>query len=67
VTALVIPLAPGLVFDGAADAFLARRDLDADTVRSCAQTITRLRRELGGTAVLADLAPEAVAGVFAAA
>jgi hypothetical protein len=29
--------------------FLARRDLNADTVRSYAQTMTQLRRELGDT------------------
>jgi integrase len=45
--ATVIPLGGGISLGEAATAFLARRDLDADTLRSYAQTMTVLRRELG--------------------
>ena len=39
----------------AAEAFLARRDLDADTVRSYAQTLRRLRRDLGDAVLLGEV------------
>ncbi len=66
-TAAVILLAPGTTLGEAATAFLGRRDLDPDTLRSYAQTMTRLRRELGDSVMTAELTPERVAGTFAAA
>jgi hypothetical protein len=44
-SARILPLAP-VTLAAAATEFLARRDLDADTIRSYAQTLTRLRRGL---------------------
>jgi integrase len=67
VTAAVLPLAAGPTLGQAAAAFLARRGLDPDTVRSYAQTMTRLCREVGDSRPLAELAPEHVADAFAAA
>lgn len=49
----------------AADAFLARRDLDADSLRSYAQTVRRLRAELGDDFPLGQLTAEQAAAVFA--
>ena len=66
-SASVIPITAGPSLAAAVAAFLARRDLDADTLRSYGQTMTRLRREFGDGAMLADLAPAGIAGVFAAA
>ncbi|MEV4188810.1 hypothetical protein AB0J28_45995, partial [Streptosporangium canum] len=51
----------------AAEAFLARRDLDADTLRSYGQTLRRLRRELGDTVPLTQVTAEQTAAVFTAA
>ena len=65
-SATVISL-PGVTLAEAADAFLGRRDLDADTIRSYRQTMTRLRRDLGDTAAMAELTPVQVASVFTAA
>ncbi|WP_242889824.1 hypothetical protein [Actinomadura litoris] len=42
----------GVTLAEAADTFLARRDLDADTLRSYSQTLRRLRREPGDIAPL---------------
>ncbi|MEO3860985.1 site-specific integrase [Acrocarpospora sp. B8E8] len=49
----------------AADAFLHRRDLDADTLRSYGQTLARLRAALGDGVLLSDLTAEHTAAVFA--
>ncbi|MEW1545642.1 RNA polymerase sigma factor [Streptomyces tsukubensis] len=54
--------APGLA--AAAEAFLAHGGLDPASVRSYAQTLTRLRRTLGDGFPLAGLTPETVAGAF---
>ncbi|MGI5201230.1 tyrosine-type recombinase/integrase [Spirillospora sp. CA-108201] len=51
----------------AAEAFLARRDLDADTLRSYGQALRRLRRELGDTVPLGQVSAEQAAAVFTAA
>ncbi|NKZ07145.1 tyrosine-type recombinase/integrase [Actinomadura latina] len=48
----------------AAEEFLVRRDLDADTVRSYGQTMRWLRREFGDGAPLTELTPERVAEAF---
>lgn len=48
----------------AADAFLARRDLDTDTIRSYAQTMRLLRRELGGGMPPGEVTAEHTAAVF---
>ncbi|MFC6929232.1 hypothetical protein ACFQHO_01915 [Actinomadura yumaensis] len=45
-SARAVPVA-GVTLAEAADAFLARRDLDTDTLRSYGQTMRRLRREFG--------------------
>ncbi|WP_067812915.1 tyrosine-type recombinase/integrase [Actinomadura kijaniata] len=47
--------------------FLARRDLDADTLRSYAQTTRQLRRAAGDTVLLGRLTAEQTAAVFTAA
>lgn len=65
--AAVVPITAGPSLGEAAAAFAARRDLDADTRRSYGQTMTRLRRDLGDGAVLADVGPADVAAVFASA
>jgi site-specific recombinase XerD len=65
--AKVLPLTSGPRLADAATAFLNRRDLDADTLRSYRQTLTRLRTELGGDALLTDLTAEQTATVFTAA
>ncbi|MEU8804770.1 tyrosine-type recombinase/integrase [Spirillospora sp. NPDC048819] len=59
--------ASGATLAEAADAFLARRDLDADTLRSYGQMLRRLRSELGDIVPLAQLSAEQAAGVFIAA
>ncbi len=51
----------------AADAFLARPDLDADTIRSYGQTLRRLRHDLGEHIPLASVTAGQVAGMCAAA
>ncbi|MEV6862538.1 sigma-70 family RNA polymerase sigma factor [Streptosporangium subroseum] len=51
----------------AASAFLARDDLDAATVRSYGQTMSRLRRALGDGIPLPDVSATQVADVFTAA
>ncbi|MEV3923471.1 tyrosine-type recombinase/integrase [Actinomadura coerulea] len=61
----VVPLAETALGEAAA-AFLARRDLDADTLRSYGQTLRRLRRELGDTVPLAGLTADQAAAVFTA-
>jgi site-specific recombinase XerD len=66
-TATVIPLAPGATLGETAVAFLGRRDLDPDTLRSYAQTMTRLRRELGDATPVSGLTAEMVAGAVSAA
>jgi len=53
--AAVIPLASAITVGDAAAAFLARRDLDPDTLRSYNQTMTVLRRELGENTPAATL------------
>jgi integrase len=53
--AAVIPLASAITVGEAAAAFLARRDLDPDTLRSYNQTMTVLRRELGENTPAATL------------
>lgn len=65
--ASVVPITAGPSLGEAADGFLARRDVDGDTVRSYAQTMTRLRRELGDATALASVGPADAAAVFAAA
>jgi integrase len=67
VPAAVIPLAHGATLGEAAVAFLARRDLDPDTLRSYAQTMTRLRRELGDATPVSTLTADAVAEMVSAA
>jgi integrase len=67
VTAAVIPLAPGITLGEAAAAFLGRRDLDPDTLRSYAQTMTRLRRELGDATPVSALTAQVVAAAASAA
>ncbi|AWS48972.1 sigma-70 family RNA polymerase sigma factor [Streptosporangium sp. 'caverna'] len=51
----------------AASAFLSRDDLDAATVRSYGQTMSRLRRALGDGIPLPDVSAAQVADVFTAA
>ncbi|MGN9788625.1 tyrosine-type recombinase/integrase [Nonomuraea sp. ZG12] len=60
----ILPLTGGPTLADATTAFLNRRDLDADTLRSYRQTLTRLRAELGDGVLLSDLAAEQVAAVF---
>ena len=59
--ATVIPLGGGISLGEAATAFLARRDLDADTLRSYAQTMTVLVRELGEATPASAITGEQVA------
>jgi site-specific recombinase XerD len=61
----VVPLAAAVTLGEAADQFLARRDLDADTLRY-GQMLRRLRRELGDTVPLAQLTADQIAAVFTA-
>jgi integrase len=63
VSAAVVTLAPGPTLGVAAEAFLARRDLDADTLRSYGQTLRRLRRDLGDHTALQEVTAELVAAV----
>lgn len=65
-TARIIGL-PAVTLGRAAGEFLARRDLDGDTIRSYRQTLTRLRRQLGDDAALTQLTAEQTADVFEAA
>ncbi|MFI5864139.1 sigma-70 family RNA polymerase sigma factor [Streptomyces sp. NPDC051546] len=58
---------PGPALGGAAEAFLARADLDAATVRSYGQTLRRLRLDLGDAAPLSGLTAGEVARVCTAA
>ncbi|MET8052056.1 RNA polymerase sigma factor [Streptosporangium sp. NPDC005286] len=51
----------------AADAFLAREDLDAASLRSYRQTMSRLRRDLGDDIPLRDVTVGQVAEIFATA
>lgn len=60
--ASVVPITAGPSLGEAADGFLARRDIDDDTVRSYAQTMTRLRRELGDATALASVGPAVTLG-----
>ncbi|MFG2076368.1 tyrosine-type recombinase/integrase [Nonomuraea maritima] len=62
--AQVLSLTGGPTLADAATAFLNRRDLDADTLRSYSQTLTRLRTEFGDGVLLADLTAEQTAVVF---
>ncbi|WP_246074559.1 hypothetical protein [Nonomuraea terrae] len=66
-TAKVLPLTSGPTLADAAAAFLNRRDLDGDTLRSYRQTLTRLCTELGRGVLLTDLTAEQTAAVFATA
>ena len=59
--AAVVPLGSGVSLGEATAAFLTRRDLDGDTLRSYAQTMTVLRRELGEHTPVAALTGEQVA------
>jgi len=63
--ATVIPLGGGISLGEAATAFLARRDLDADTLRSYAQTMTVLVRELGEATPASAITGEQVAATAA--
>lgn len=65
-TATILPLAKGVTLGEAATAFLSRRDLDADTLRSYAQTMTGLRHALGEATGLAELTAADVAAAAAA-
>ena len=64
--AQIVPLS-AVTLGRAAEEFLARRDLDADTIRSYRQTLTRLCRDLGEHAVLIQLTAEQAAAMFEAA
>ncbi|MFG3440702.1 sigma-70 family RNA polymerase sigma factor [Nonomuraea sp. NPDC047897] len=57
----------GITLGEAAEGFLAREDLEAETVRSYGQTLRRLRLDLGPGTPLADVTVGKVAGVFAVA
>ncbi|GAA4232412.1 hypothetical protein GCM10023075_46420 [Streptosporangium album] len=57
----------GVTLADAAGAFLSRDDLDAATVRSYGQTMSRLRRDLGDDAPLRGVSAGQVAEVFTAA
>jgi integrase len=59
--ATVTALAAGPTLAQAADAFLSRRDLDPDTLRSYAQTLRRLSGELGEETPLSGLTADQVA------
>ncbi|MFD9123589.1 sigma-70 family RNA polymerase sigma factor [Kitasatospora sp. NPDC059571] len=65
--AIADPGPSGTTLGPAAEAFLARTDLDAPTLRSYGQTLRRLRRTLGDGARLDELTAERVAAVFATA
>lgn len=65
-TARIIPLT-AVTLGRAAGEFLARRDLDAGTIRSYTQTMNRLRRDLGDQAILTQLTPEQTVEAFEAA
>ncbi|MFI0451933.1 tyrosine-type recombinase/integrase [Actinomadura sp. 6N118] len=62
-TARAVPVA-SVTLAEAADAFLARRDLDTDTLRSYGQMLRRLRRDLGDTLPLGQVTAEQAATVF---
>ncbi|MGW4802270.1 hypothetical protein ACWEPC_58650 [Nonomuraea sp. NPDC004297] len=64
--AQIVPL-PAVTLVRAAGQFLARRDLDADTIRSYGQTLRRLRHDLGDGTALSLLTPDQAAAVFTAA
>jgi RNA polymerase sigma factor (sigma-70 family) len=64
---LAVTGAPVATLGTAAQGFLARDDLDADTIRSYGQTLRRLCRTLGEQTPLAALTAEQVARVFATA
>ncbi|GAA2170474.1 tyrosine-type recombinase/integrase [Actinomadura napierensis] len=59
--------AAGVTLGEAVAAFLVRRDLDGDTIRSYAQTVHWLRREFGDDVPLSAMTAERVGAVFAAA
>ncbi|MFD0885763.1 hypothetical protein ACFQ08_14525, partial [Streptosporangium algeriense] len=61
--AQIVPL-PAVTLVQAAGQFLARRDLDADTIRSYGQTLRRLRHDLGDDTALSLLTPDQAAAVF---
>ncbi|MFG2004786.1 tyrosine-type recombinase/integrase [Spirillospora sp. NPDC048911] len=65
-TTQIVPL-PAVTLGRAAGEFLARRDLDADTLRSYGQMLRRLRRALGDTVPLAQLTADQTAAVLTAA
>lgn len=54
----------GICLAEATESFLRRRDLDTDTVRSYAQTLRRLRRDLGDAIPLGQVTAEQTAAVF---
>ncbi|MBA9002113.1 sigma-70 family RNA polymerase sigma factor [Thermomonospora cellulosilytica] len=58
------PEADGPTLGQAAEAFLARDDLDAQTIRSYGQTLRRLRLGLGDRTLLASLTADQVTKVF---
>ncbi|TMR07144.1 site-specific integrase [Actinomadura soli] len=60
-------ISAGVPLGAAAEQFLARRDLDVDTIRSYAQTMRWLRREFGDDTPLCRMTAEHVAAVFTAA
>lgn len=61
------PAASGPTLGEAADGFLSRDDLDAETIRSYGQTMRRLRLDLGPSTPLAEVSAHQVARVFAVA
>ncbi len=61
------PQQTGITLGEAAERFLARGDLNAETIRSYAQTLRRLRLDLGPGTPLADVTAGKVAKVFAVA
>ncbi|GHJ43652.1 hypothetical protein Cs7R123_09940 [Catellatospora sp. TT07R-123] len=66
--AAALPEAPatGPTLGQSAREFLLRTDLDAQTIRSYAQTLRRLCLDLGDSLPLSALTPERVGGVFTA-
>ncbi|MGH3240364.1 MAG: site-specific integrase, partial [Spirillospora sp.] len=60
-------ISAGVSLGVAAERFLARRDLDGDTIRSYAQTLRWLRREFGDDTPLSLMTADRVAAVFTAA
>jgi len=65
-TGRTVPPAVGPTIAEAAEAFLARPQLDPDTARSYGQTLTRLRRDLGAQTPLGKVTSEQVLAVFVA-